>query len=813
MDLGDEADNGVTETPQQQQQQQQPNQIDLNELIAKAIKAYEDGKKRKISPEGSDAEQGSSNNLNKVNSSRRSNDAEPERKQKGRRSYNNQGSESDSDSDPKTGKKRSYGHSTYEPEIKKMKKDKTKFARDPDAGNSQGTDHDVSSDEDTRGLISDADENRQLEIEVRAPVDHEFDSYLKSDAEEDTETDFLENLCQEFAPVEEDIGEAIPEKLAKMVDDILKIRMSKEDSNSLMSKFPRPKNASLLVTPRVTEFVWSKLNHQTKQTDTQLSRVGEFITKGLTANVGLVKGLTDLIGKLPNEEAKQCKELTRTALQIIRLNAGAMHTLSSVRRGRMRNDLGNSSNAFKALCKPPEKEGIDLFGENVAERLKEIKEMGRMGNDLIERKFPTGRPNFKSEYNGFKTMCDAQEVLHDNNICHSVSSRRVPVPERGPKRKNQRSNTQLHEKTVQGPALLQEPKTKGKWGENPQIQLEVSVPITDAVWEIFKCNTMQRGREDVRCFRAGKLRNHVDYWKSLTSDPQIIKMIKGTKIELERDVLQDIKPTPYVFMQGEREKIHQEIQNLLKKGVIVKSKDSDGYVSNIFTREKSDGTLRIILDLSHFNEHVVYRHFKMDNLSTAVNLMTEGCFMASIDWKDAYYSVPICLNHQKFLKFEWQGQMYQYTCYPNGLSSAPRNFTKITKVLFTELRKKGYLSTSYIDDCLLFGQTVNECRQNVVETVKASENSGFVIHPEKSQLDPTNEINYLGFTLNSTLMTVRVTIEKALKIKSFIEEILKLEHISIKLLSQIVGKLVASLPGVHYGQLFYRLCDNYKMKS
>ena len=121
-----------------------------------------------------------------------------------------------------------------------------------------------------------------------------------------------------------------------------------------------------------------------------------------------MKGLTDLIGKLPNEEAKQCKELTRTALQIIKLNAGAIHTLSNERRGRMRNDLGNSSNTFKALCKPPEKEGIDLFGENVAERLKEIKEMGRMGNDLIERKFSTGRPNFKSKYNGIKTPSIAE---------------------------------------------------------------------------------------------------------------------------------------------------------------------------------------------------------------------------------------------------------------------------------------------------------------------------------------------------------------------------------------------------------------------
>ena len=29
--------------------------------------------------------------------------------------------------------------------------------------------------------------------------------------------------------------------------------------------------------------------------------------------------------------------------------------------------------------------------------------------------------------------------------------------------------------------------------------------------------------------------------------------------------------------------------------------------------------------------------------------------MSSIDLKDAYYSVPIGKDHQKFLKFEWKG--------------------------------------------------------------------------------------------------------------------------------------------------------------
>ena len=75
-------------------------------------------------------------------------------------------------------------------------------------------------------------------------------------------------------------------------------------------------------------------------------------------------------------------------------------------------------------------------------------------------------------------------------------------------------------------------------------------------------------------------------------------------------------------------------------------------ISNIFSRDKSDGTIRVILDLSILNESVSYEHFKMENLHNALELMTQGCFMASIDWKDAYYSFPIASEHKKYLRFE-----------------------------------------------------------------------------------------------------------------------------------------------------------------
>ena len=41
----------------------------------------------------------------------------------------------------------------------------------------------------------------------------------------------------------------------------------------------------------------------------------------------------------------------------------------------------------------------------------------------------------------------------------------------------------------------------------------------------------------------------------------------------------------------------------------------------------------------------------MDTLTIAIKIMSPGCYMASVDLKDAYYTVPIAKEHQKFLKF------------------------------------------------------------------------------------------------------------------------------------------------------------------
>ena len=52
-------------------------------------------------------------------------------------------------------------------------------------------------------------------------------------------------------------------------------------------------------------------------------------------------------------------------------------------------------------------------------------------------------------------------------------------------------------------------------------------------------------------------------------------------------------------------------------------------------------------------------------------LMRPSCYMASIDLWDGYYSVPVAKEHQKYLKFIWQGNPYQFTCLAQGLFRPP----------------------------------------------------------------------------------------------------------------------------------------------
>ena len=148
------------------------------------------------------------------------------------------------------------------------------------------------------------------------------------------------------------------------------------------------------------------------------------------------------------------------------------------------------------------------------------------------------------------------------------------------------------------------------------------------------------------------------------------------------------------------------------------------------------------------------------------------------------------------MRFKWEDQFYEFTCLPNGLSCAPRQFTKILKPPLATLHKQGHISIAHLDNIYLQGRTYDDCLKNVIDTTVFLDKLGLVVHPEKSSFIPSQVLVILGFIINSFTMTIQLTTERALSLKTVCIDFLRATTLSIREVASAIGRIVASFPGV-----------------
>ena len=118
--------------------------------------------------------------------------------------------------------------------------------------------------------------------------------------------------------------------------------------------------------------------------------------------------------------------------------------------------------------------------------------------------------------------------------------------------------------------------------------------------------------------------------------------------------------------------------------------------------------------------------------------------MINIDLTDAYLSVPIHQESQKFLRFIWRNNAYQFKAMSFGLNVAPRVFTKLLQPVVAWLRGQGIRFIIYLDDILIMASSVELVKQHKQITIRLLESLGFLINYDKSMLIPTQKIQFLG---------------------------------------------------------------------
>ena len=271
----------------------------------------------------------------------------------------------------------------------------------------------------------------------------------------------------------------------------------------------------------------------------------------------------------------------------------------------------------------------------------------------------------------------------------------------------------------------------------------------------------------------------------------------------------------YSFNELETEFVRQEIQNLLGKRVIANTEHEPGeLILPIFVRSKTDGGMRLILNLKSLNKSVPYKKFKMDTISFILHLVRPNMFLAKLDIKDAYYNIPIEESHQKLLKFKFEEKLCKFLALPNGYTEGPRKFTKLLKPPLETLRIQWrILVASYIDDLITMNVTLESCMDIISKRIEILMSLGFVIHPSKSEFVPSKTIEYLGFVINTENITIRLTYAKKMVIFNMCTSLCSTNSCAIRDVAQLLGKFSSSIIAVKMGRLHYRSLEKAKVKN
>ena len=315
---------------------------------------------------------------------------------------------------------------------------------------------------------------------------------------------------------------------------------------------------------------------------------------------------------------------------------------------------------------------------------------------------------------------------------------------------------------------------------------------------------------------GGRLKFFADNWLLVSKDPWILEVVSnGLKIDFSSEPVQTFLPRTVTLSDKETEICDQEIASLLAKNAISLSQEpqASSFLSSFFIIPKKGGKFRPVHNLKALNRFVVYRHFKMEGSGMLKHLVRQGDWFVKIDLKDAYLTVPIHPSHHRFLQLQWRDVLYQFTCLPFGLSSAPWAFTKLLKPVVAYLRKRGIRLIIYLDDMLIIGSDRASLIRDFQFVKSLLESLGFLVNMEKSVGTPAQQMEFLGLIVNSVDLSVSIPKDKLESIMQLCTDALSKVNISIREIAVILGKFAWATLAVPFAQAHYRALQSYYITS
>lgn len=195
--------------------------------------------------------------------------------------------------------------------------------------------------------------------------------------------------------------------------------------------------------------------------------------------------------------------------------------------------------------------------------------------------------------------------------------------------------------------------------------------------------------------------------------------------------------------------IDDTVNKWIADKVIEESPPGCAYNNNLTlaARRTMDGTVikyRVCLDPRELNNNLEeIDRFPLPLITDIIDKAAGHKYFTTIDLSQAYHRMPIDEESRKYTAFTYEGKQYVFAKAPFGLSPLVSHFQRgITKIL------GGLVHCSpYLDDCFIYGDTIEECQEQSAEVIKRLTAAGLIINRSKCNF-LRSRISLLGFIID-----------------------------------------------------------------
>ena len=199
----------------------------------------------------------------------------------------------------------------------------------------------------------------------------------------------------------------------------------------------------------------------------------------------------------------------------------------------------------------------------------------------------------------------------------------------------------------------------------------------------------------------------------------------------------------YPLTELERDELKKQLKELLDKGFIRKSTSPAG-APVLFVRKK-DGTLRLVIDYRKLNEMTIRNSYPLPLISELLDRVKGAKVFTKLDLKSAYNLVRIKEGDEYKTAFRTRYGHFEFLVMPFGLKNAPATFQHFINDVLGDYLDDFVIS--YIDDILIFSNSIEEHHIHVKKVLKRLLENNLVVKLEKCEFDKS-ETTFLGYVIS-----------------------------------------------------------------